>query len=117
MTLLIAVGTAYFRDVRHFVDVGLAILFWATPVVYETTQLSPGLQRVLLLTPLSHWSWFFAYVGSSVARGGEAHAPAQRGADAAERDGGCQPGPHEHGHVARIGTKGRVAFELVVLDD
>ncbi|MEY3145725.1 MAG: hypothetical protein RL342_1396 [Pseudomonadota bacterium] len=23
----------------------------------------------LLLTPLSHWSWFFAYVGSSVARG------------------------------------------------
>jgi ABC-2 type transport system permease protein len=23
----------------------------------------------ILLTPLSHWSWFFAYVGSSVARG------------------------------------------------
>jgi ABC-2 type transport system permease protein len=23
----------------------------------------------LLLTPLSHWAWFFAYVGSSVARG------------------------------------------------
>ena len=23
----------------------------------------------LVLTPLSHWSWFFAYVGSSVARG------------------------------------------------
>lgn len=23
----------------------------------------------LLLTPLSHWNWFFAYVGSSVARG------------------------------------------------
>ena len=23
----------------------------------------------LLLTPLSHWSWFFAYVGSSVVRG------------------------------------------------
>jgi ABC-2 type transport system permease protein len=23
----------------------------------------------LLLTPLSHWSWFFSYVGSSVARG------------------------------------------------
>jgi len=23
----------------------------------------------VLLTPLSHWSWFFAYVGSSIARG------------------------------------------------
>lgn len=53
LALLIAVGTAYFRDVRHFVDVGLAILFWATPVVYETTQLPPGLRRALLLTPLS----------------------------------------------------------------
>src|SRR5688572_16471723 len=53
LALLIAVGTAYFRDVRHFVDVGLAILFWATPIVYETRELSPGLQRALLLTPLS----------------------------------------------------------------
>ena len=23
----------------------------------------------VLLTPLSHWSWFFAYVGSSIVRG------------------------------------------------
>ena len=53
LALLIAVGTAYFRDVRHFVDVGLAILFWATPVVYETAQLPAGLRRALLLTPLS----------------------------------------------------------------
>lgn len=53
LALIIAVGTAYFRDVRHFVDVGLAILFWATPVVYETTQLPPRLQHAILLTPLS----------------------------------------------------------------
>lgn len=53
LALLIAVGTAYFRDVRHFVDVGLAILFWATPVVYVTTELPAGVQRAILLTPLS----------------------------------------------------------------
>ena len=53
LALLIAVGTAFFRDVRHFVDVALAVLFWATPVVYETTQLSPRLQQAILLTPLS----------------------------------------------------------------
>lgn len=53
LALLIAVGTAYFRDVRHFVDVGLAILFWATPIVYVTTELPAALQRALLLMPLS----------------------------------------------------------------
>ena len=39
VALLLAVGTAFFRDVRHLVDVALAVLFWATPVVYETAQL------------------------------------------------------------------------------
>jgi lipopolysaccharide transport system permease protein len=53
LALLTAVGTAFFRDIRHFVDVGLAILFWATPVVYETTQVSDRLRRAILMTPLS----------------------------------------------------------------
>jgi len=53
LALVTSVGTAFFRDVRHFVDVGLAILFWATPVVYVTTELPPGLRRAILLTPLS----------------------------------------------------------------
>jgi len=51
--LLVAVGTAFFRDIRHFVDVGLAILFWATPVIYETAQLPDHVRRAILLTPLS----------------------------------------------------------------
>ncbi len=53
IALLLAVGTAYFRDVRHLVDVALAVLFWATPVVYETTQLPARIRAVILLTPLS----------------------------------------------------------------
>jgi ABC-type polysaccharide/polyol phosphate export permease len=53
LALIIAVGTAFFRDVRHFVDVALAILFWLTPVVYETTQVPERLRRAILLAPLS----------------------------------------------------------------
>lgn len=53
LALLTSVGTAFFRDIRHFVDVGLAILFWATPVVYETARLPDRLRQALLLTPLS----------------------------------------------------------------
>ena len=53
LALLTSVGTAFFRDIRHFVDVGLAILFWATPIVYETTALSDRLRLAILLTPMS----------------------------------------------------------------
>lgn len=53
LALMTSVGTAFFRDIRHFVDVGLAILFWATPIFYETTNLPAALRRTILLTPLS----------------------------------------------------------------
>jgi ABC-type polysaccharide/polyol phosphate export permease len=53
VALLLAVGTAFFRDVRHLVEVALAVMFWGTPVVYETTQLPERLRSLILLTPLS----------------------------------------------------------------
>ena len=53
VALLLAVGTAFYRDVRHLVDVALPMLFWATPVVYETAQLPGRVQALILLTPLS----------------------------------------------------------------
>lgn len=53
LALLLSVGTAFFRDVRHLVDVALAILFWTTPIVYETTRLPPRVRTLILLSPLS----------------------------------------------------------------
>jgi lipopolysaccharide transport system permease protein len=53
VALLLAVGTAFFRDVRHLVEVALPMLFWATPIVYETTQLPAGVRTLVLLTPVS----------------------------------------------------------------
>jgi lipopolysaccharide transport system permease protein len=53
VALLLAVGTAFFRDVRHLVEVALAVLFWATPVVYETAQLPARVRSLILLSPLS----------------------------------------------------------------
>jgi ABC-type polysaccharide/polyol phosphate export permease len=43
----------FFRDVRHLVEVALAILFWATPIVYETTKVPARARRLILLSPLS----------------------------------------------------------------
>jgi ABC-type polysaccharide/polyol phosphate export permease len=51
--LILATGTAFFRDVRHLVDVALMVLFWVTPIVYTLQDLSPRMRPLILLSPLS----------------------------------------------------------------
>jgi ABC-type polysaccharide/polyol phosphate export permease len=53
LALLLSVATAFFRDVRHLVEVALAVLFWATPIVYVTADLPPRVRGLILLSPLS----------------------------------------------------------------
>ena len=53
VALLLAAGTAFFRDVRHLLEIALSILFWLTPIVYPITQASPRVQTLILLSPLS----------------------------------------------------------------
>lgn len=53
IALVAAVGTAYYRDVRHFIDVALPMLFWVTPIVYELSLLSGRVHRVIALMPMS----------------------------------------------------------------
>lgn len=53
LALILATGTAFFRDVRHLVEVGLAVLFWTTPIVYELVQVPGRLRLLILLSPLS----------------------------------------------------------------
>ncbi|MBD3328972.1 hypothetical protein GF357_00555 [Candidatus Dojkabacteria bacterium] len=42
------------KDVRHLVELGLRIGFWATPVMYDASLLSPRVQKVIKLNPLSY---------------------------------------------------------------
>lgn len=53
MALLVATGTAFFRDVRHFLEIGLAALFWLTPIVYTLDQVSDRLRQPLLFSPMA----------------------------------------------------------------
>jgi lipopolysaccharide transport system permease protein len=53
VALILATGTAYFRDVKHFLEVALAALFWLTPIVYQINQLSPRARAAILLSPMS----------------------------------------------------------------
>lgn len=53
VALLLAAGTAFFRDVRHLLEIALSILFWLTPIVYLVTQVREPFRTVVMLTPLS----------------------------------------------------------------
>lgn len=51
LALGLSAATALFRDVRHLVDVGLGMLFWATPIVYEMSRVPEPVQFLALLMP------------------------------------------------------------------
>ena len=53
VALILATSTAFFRDVRHLVEVALMVLFWTTPIVYTIHDVSGRLPQLILLSPLS----------------------------------------------------------------
>lgn len=58
--LMLAALNVYFRDIEHFVSLGLLAIFWFTPIVYSydhvalalTDRLGPGAERLAMLNPL-----------------------------------------------------------------
>jgi lipopolysaccharide transport system permease protein len=60
VALALATATVFFRDVRHLLEVALAMLFWLTPIVYDLTSVHhAGLRLLILLSPMS--SFIVAY--------------------------------------------------------
>jgi len=56
LALLLATATAFFRDVKHLVEVGLAALFWLTPIVYHLDDIarrSPEAASLLIFSPMA----------------------------------------------------------------
>ena len=51
--LILATWTAFFRDVRHLLEVALAMLFWLTPIVYELRLVPEKARLPILLSPMS----------------------------------------------------------------
>lgn len=48
MGVLLSALNVYFRDVQHFVEIGITVLFWASPVVYSYTFVHNALHGNLL---------------------------------------------------------------------
>jgi ABC-type polysaccharide/polyol phosphate export permease len=52
LTLLLSTASTLFRDVKHLIEVGISVLFWTTPIVYEPT-IPARFQRLALLSPMA----------------------------------------------------------------
>ena len=55
LALLLATAAAFFRDVKHLVEVALAALFWATPIVYTIEQLPETVRVPIQFSPLASY--------------------------------------------------------------
>jgi homopolymeric O-antigen transport system permease protein len=53
IALILGTATAFFRDIRHLIEVALAVLFWTTPIIYELGQVPERLRLVITLSPMS----------------------------------------------------------------
>ena len=53
VALMLSTWTAFFRDVRHLLEVALAMGFWLTPIVYELRSVPERLQLFILISPMS----------------------------------------------------------------
>jgi lipopolysaccharide transport system permease protein len=53
VAFVVASAAAFFRDVKHFVEVALGALFWMTPVLYDLSDVPDRLRLPILLMPVS----------------------------------------------------------------
>jgi ABC-type polysaccharide/polyol phosphate export permease len=53
VALALSTVTAFFRDVRHMIEIGLSLMFWTTPILYQYQSVPEALRLPILLSPLS----------------------------------------------------------------
>lgn len=59
VALALATGTTFFRDIRHLLEIALAVGFWTTPIIYEFSIVPDRYRMLVLASPMS--SYVVAY--------------------------------------------------------
>ena len=55
LSFMFSTATVFYRDVRHFTEILLTLLFWLTPIVYDIENVPSSLRAVLYMNPLSYF--------------------------------------------------------------
>jgi len=53
LSFIVSTATVFYRDVRHFVEILLMLLFWLTPIIYDIETIPQSLRSVIYLNPQS----------------------------------------------------------------
>jgi homopolymeric O-antigen transport system permease protein len=53
VVLALSAGTAFFRDIRHFLEIALMVMFWTTPIIYDFQAIPKAWRWPVLLSPMS----------------------------------------------------------------
>ena len=56
LSFMISTATVFYRDVRHFVEIALTLLFWLTPIIYDVSNVPESLRSVIYLNPQSFFT-------------------------------------------------------------
>ncbi len=54
LAFILSAVTVYFRDLEHFVQIILMLLFYATPIVYSTESIPENIRGIIRLNPMTH---------------------------------------------------------------
>jgi lipopolysaccharide transport system permease protein len=55
LCFFISAATVFYRDVRHFTEIFLMVLFWLTPIIYDVQSAPETLKKVLYMNPFSYF--------------------------------------------------------------
>jgi lipopolysaccharide transport system permease protein len=55
LSFIISTATVFYRDVRHFTEIFLMLIFWLTPIIYDVQSAPATLKTVLYMNPFSYF--------------------------------------------------------------
>lgn len=53
VAMALAAGTAFFRDLRHLLEIAMMVMFWTTPIIYDYQNIPRAWRWPVLLSPMS----------------------------------------------------------------
>lgn len=53
ISFILSSVTVYFRDLEHFVQIGLMLMFYATPIVYDASSIPGNFGKIMKINPMA----------------------------------------------------------------
>lgn len=55
LCLMVSTATVFYRDVRHFTEILLMLLFWLTPIIYDVQTIPLSLRTAIYVNPFTYF--------------------------------------------------------------